>query len=82
MTVTIEFSPHVETGLLALAKAQALTLPQSVQYLLRMQVSIETSKLSLAERAAVWRDSVRDISLTSPLSDSAISRDSIYGDRG
>ena len=38
--------------------------------------------LSPAERAAAWRESTRDLPHTAPLSDDAISRESIYGDDG
>ena len=40
------------------------------------------SALSPAERAAAWRESTRDLPLMQPLSDDAISRESIYGDDG
>ncbi len=82
MTVTIELSPDVEAGLAALAKAQGLALPQYVQHLLKERISVPVSELSPAERAAAWRSSNDGLPLTPPLSDDAISRDSIYGARG
>jgi hypothetical protein len=82
MTVTIELPPEIEAGLLAQAEAQGLPLSRYVENLLREQVAICTDTLSPAERAAAWRESVRDLPHSPPLSDEAISRESIYGDRG
>jgi len=82
MTVTIELSPDIEAGLAALAKAQGLALPQYVQHVLKERVSVHPSELTPAERAAAWRSSTDGLPLRPPLSDDAISRDSIYGLRG
>jgi hypothetical protein len=83
MTVTIELPPEIETGLTAQAKERGLPLPQYVQQLLLEQVHLRAAtSLSPAERAALWRESVKDLPQTPPLSDEAISRESIYGDRG
>jgi hypothetical protein len=82
MTVTIELSPEIEAGLAELAKAQGLALPQYVQYVLKERISVRTSELSPAERAAAWRSSVRGLPLSPPLSDEAVSRDGIYGAHG
>jgi hypothetical protein len=82
MTVTIELSPDVEAGLAALAKAEGLALPQYVQHILKERISVPASELSPAERATAWRSSVSDLPSSPPLSDEAISRDSIYGARG
>jgi hypothetical protein len=81
MTVTIELSAEIEAGLAALAEAHGLSLPQ-LQHLLEEQVSIRAAGLSPAERAAAWRASVEGLPLVPPLSDAAISRESIYGLRG
>jgi hypothetical protein len=82
MTVTIELSAEIEAGLAALAKARGLDLPEYLQLLLEEQVSVRTTGLSPAERAAAWRASVEGLPLLPPLSDAAISRESIYGPRG
>jgi hypothetical protein len=82
MTVTIELPPEVESSLVAQAEAWGLPLAQYVEYLLREQVPLHThAALSPAERAAAWRESVKGLPNTPPLSDEAISRESIYGDR-
>jgi hypothetical protein len=58
-------------------------LPQYVERLLREQVPARAgSALSPSDRAAAWRESTRGLPHTPPLSDDAISRESIYGDRG
>jgi hypothetical protein len=83
MTVTIELAPEIEADLMAQAKAQGLPLPQYLQRLLRQHVLVGTGVgASPPERAALWRESVKGLPRTPPLSDEAISRESIYGDRG
>lgn len=83
MTVTIELPPEIEAVLVAQAKAQGLPLPEYLQHLLREQVpGVADASLSAADRASAWRDSVKGLPHTAPLSDEAISRASIYGDRG
>lgn len=83
MTVTIDLPPEVEAGLEAQAHAEGLALPQYLARLFREQFSVrEASCLSPAELATAWRESVKDLPRTPPVSDEAISRDNIYGDRG
>ena len=83
MRVTIELPPEIEADLTAQAQAQGLLLSQYLQRLLRQQVPVRAgAALSPSERAALWRESVRGLPHTPPLSDEAISRENIYGDRG
>ena len=83
MTVTIQLPSDIEADLVAQARDHGLELPQYVERLLREQVAPRAgSALSPIERAAAWRESTRGLPHTPPLSDDAISRDSIYGDRG
>ena len=82
MTVTIELAPDIEAGLVALAQAQGLGLPQYVQRVLKDQISLQAGGLSPAERAAAWLASTDGLPLTPPLSDEAISRESMYDLRG
>jgi hypothetical protein len=83
MVVTIELSSEVEAGLAALAAAHGLALPQYVQQLLEEQVPARTSAaLSPAQRAEAWRASTHGLPIVPPLSDAAVSRDSIYDSRG
>jgi hypothetical protein len=82
MTVTIEVPPDIEADLVAQASARGLALPQYVEHLLRDQVAAGASaSLTPAQRAAAWRESVKGLPHTPPLSDEAISRESLYGDR-
>lgn len=47
------------------------------------RVSAEAKKpLSASERAAVWREGAKNLPRTEPLSDEAISRESLYAGRG
>jgi len=83
LTITLELSPELEAGLSRLAEARGLPLPDYLRRILEEQLPTRTaSGLSAAERAAAWRESVRDLPHTPPLSDEAISRESIYGERG
>lgn len=83
MTVTIHLPPDIETGLIAQARAHGLDLSQYVEQVLREQVPPRAdTTLSPSLRAAAWRESIRGLPCTPPLSDDAISRENIYGDRG
>jgi len=82
-SMKIDLPPEIEAGLAAQAAAQGASLPEYVARLLMEQVAPEaTRKLSPAERAAAWREAAKGLPRTPPLSDEAISRESIYGDRG
>jgi hypothetical protein len=83
MTVTIELPPEIEAEAIALADAQGLPLAEYVEHLLREQVPVRLgAAVSPSERAVLWRASVKGLPVTPDLSDEAISRESIYGDRG
>jgi len=82
MTVTIDLAPDIEARLVALAKAQGLGLPQYVERVLNEQISVQTGGLSPSERAAAWLASTDGLPVTPPLSDEAISRESMYRPRG
>ena len=82
MTLTIELKPDVEAGLVALAAAQGLPLPQYVQQVLENQVVSGRAPMSPAERAAAWRASTAGLPFGPPLSEEAISRAAIYDARG
>jgi hypothetical protein len=83
MTVTVELLPEIEAGLSTLAAEQGLSLNDYVRRLLEERVPGHGQPtLSPAERAAAWRESVRGLPHTPPLSDEAISRESIYAARG
>jgi len=84
MTVKIELPPEIEAGLALQAAAQGVSLPEYLRHLLEDQVAAGAgdSTLSPAERATAWREAVRGLPDTPPLSDEAISRESIYSARG
>jgi len=83
MTLTIQLPSDVEADLVAQARDHGLELAQYVEQLLRGQVSARPgTALSPAERATAWRESTCGLPHTTPLSDDAISRESIYGDHG
>lgn len=83
MTITIQLPPDIEADLIAQAKAQDLDLPRYVERVLRERVpSHKDATLTPAERAEAWRQAALGLPHTPPLSDEAISRESIYNDRG
>jgi hypothetical protein len=83
MTVKIDLRPEIEAGLAILAAEHGMSLAQYVNLLLENQVPGNRHEvLSPIERAAAWRESVRGLPHTAPLSDEAISRESIYDARG
>ena len=83
MSVKVELPPEVEAHLAAQAAAEGISLPEYLRHLLEEQASADTGgTLSPAERAASWRKSVKGLPVTPPLSDEAISRESIYNARG
>jgi len=69
-------------SLAALATARGIGLTEYVQHVLEEQVSTRAEYVSPAERAAAWHASVTGLPLRPPLSDAAISRESIYDVRG
>lgn len=82
MTVTVELPPEVEAGLAALAAAQGVSLQDYLRHVLEGQLPSGAKLLTPAQRASLWRQGTVNLPRTSPLSDQAISRDSIYGARG
>jgi hypothetical protein len=83
MSVTIELPPEIEAGLTAQAEAQGLALTKYLEHVLETQVlQPSPGALSPSERAALWRESVKDLPRTPPLSDEAISREHLYDERG
>ncbi len=83
MSVMIELPPEVEAGLAVQAEARGVPLPQYLRQLLEEQVQRgRGGALPPAARVAAWRASVKDLPHTPPLSDEAISRESIYDPRG
>lgn len=85
MTLKLELTSEIEAGLLAQAKAEGLTLEQFLNRTL--QSMAQASAPDTAQTPEAWTRSfhnwVQGHSTTTPLlSDEAVSRDSIYRDRG
>ncbi len=78
MTVTLHLSPEVEAGLLAQARASGMTVEEYLLSVVQNTVLAPQKEVSAEERAAafeVWSAGHR---LTAPLSDYAVSRESMY----
>jgi hypothetical protein len=83
MSVKIELPPEIEANLAAQAAAQGIPLPEYLQHLLEERAAAgKENPLSPQERANFWRDSAGGLPDTKPLSDEAISRETIYAGRG
>jgi hypothetical protein len=91
MTLTIQFPPDLEAGLLARAQAEGLDVSEYVQNLVRGQILAKTSadfsrpahELSSEQRRQnlqAWAKS--HAGSTVVLSDEDMDRESIYGDHG
>ena len=83
MSVTIDLPPDVEARLAAQAAEVGVPLVQHLRRLLEEHAGASNpTRKTPAERAKHWRESVAGLPDTKPLSDEAISRESIYAERG
>jgi hypothetical protein len=84
MTVTLDLPPHVEKAYLAEAEAKGLSLDELVRdLLLSLQPTPPGPELSPEEWIRQFREWTYSHRTDTPLlSDEAISRESIYSDRG
>jgi hypothetical protein len=81
MSITLELKPEIEAGLIAQARANGMTLEQ---YLLSIVegAALRTAKsMSPEEQAAAFEAWSAGHRPTPPLSDDAISRESMYDGR-
>jgi hypothetical protein len=82
VSVTIDLPPDVEANLAAQAAALGVPVAQHLRRLLEEQAGAAKGiRKTPEERAKLWRD-VSGLPDTKPLSDEAISRESIYTERG
>ena len=82
MSVVIELPPEIEAGLAAQAEARGIPLPDTCGTYSKSRRRWARPPLFLPLRAAAWRELVSGLPYTPPLSDAAISRESIYDARG
>jgi hypothetical protein len=81
MTVTLELKPEIEEELVARARAAGLSTEEFVNRELERLVASTppTSKLTPEERVRLWNEFLASHSVGGPpLSDYAVSRESIY----
>jgi hypothetical protein len=82
MSVTIDLPPEIEESLAAQAAARGVPLTEHLRRLLAEQAGASKARPKTPEeRVKLWRD-VSGLPDTKPLSDEAISRESIYAERG
>lgn len=83
MTVTLDLKPEIQAGLLTLAHESGMSLENFLLAMVEGTVQSRSSQaLSPEERAAAWRNTAKRFPETPLLSDEAISRESMYADRG
>jgi hypothetical protein len=84
--MSLNVNPETEARLLDLAQADGVSVDDFLKQVVDEKTGqapiAASSSLSPMERAAAWRESVKGLPQTKPLSDEAISRESIYSDRG
>jgi hypothetical protein len=82
MSVTIDLPPELEADLAAQAAARGVPLAEHLCHLLAEQAGASrVRRKTPEERIKLWRD-VSGLPDTKPLSDEAVSRESIYAERG
>lgn len=83
MSVKVDLPPEIEANLAAQAAALGIPLAEHLRHLLEQQAgTAKPNPMTPEERATFWRESVKGLPDTKPLSDEAISRESIYAERG
>ena len=83
MSVTIDLPPEIEASLAAQASSRGIPLTEHLRLLLAEQAGrTKPARKTPEKRAGHWRESVAGLPDTKPLSDEAISRESIYTERG
>ena len=84
--MSLNLNPDIEAQLIGLAQASGVSVEDFLRHVVEeKRAHVKTGSddsLSPAERAKQWRDAVRGLPETAPLSDEAISRESIYSQRG
>lgn len=83
--MSLNLNPDIEARLIGLAQASGISVEDFLQHMVEEKVAEANASapdaLSPAERARAWREGVRGLPDTAPLSDKAISRESIYSHR-
>jgi hypothetical protein len=77
MTLTIDLKPEVEAGLAAQAKAKGVSLPEYVRSLLE-QFACSVKQMTPEQRATALHQWAKGFPEVAPLSDEAVSRESIF----
>ena len=83
MAITLDLNSETQAELVALAYKSGLSLEDYLLAIIGSNVFLRPSKpLSSEERASVWRLTAKRFPDAPLLSDEAISRESMYADRG
>ena len=83
MTVTLNLKPETQAGLVALAREKGVSVEEYLRAIVEdTLVPVGSMALTSEAKAGLWRQTTKRFPETPPLSDLAISRDSMYADRG
>jgi len=77
MTLTIDLKPEVEAGLAAQARAKGVSVAEYVRWLLE-QFAQSGSQMTGEQRVNALHEWAKGFPQVAPLSDEAISRESLY----
>ena len=80
MSITLKLKPEIEAQLIAQATQQGVSIEQLLETLIGMFVDSNRSEQPIVpqEKAARFSQWARNHAVTAPLSDAAVSRESIY----
>jgi hypothetical protein len=78
VTLTIDLKPEVEAGLAAQARARGISVAEYVGSLLE-QLAPSGPQMTPEQRAAALSEWAKGFPQVAPLSDEAVSRESLYG---
>ena len=86
MTVTLKLKPEVEERIVAEAKARGLSVETYILNMLEREAAIDEASFALTATPEEWKKAFLEWAHTErpahpPLSDEAISRESIYRER-
>ncbi len=77
MTLTIDLKPEVEAGLAAQARAKGVSVAEYVESLLE-QFAPSAQEMTPEQRADALQEWAKGFPQVAPLSDEAVSRESLY----
>lgn len=82
MAVTLNLKPETQAGVRILADEQGVSVEDYLVGIVEGTMPARSKAVPPEQRAALWLESAKRFPNTPPLTDEAISRESMYADRG